>query len=133
MNRATLWAAAGAVLLCVAAPTVAMAQAKAPAVSQVFVVDVEPKNVDDYLGRLAKAQAIIKGLGLPGFQVLQASMAGPNTGQIAVVVESDSLASLAANQGKLQASAEWQKWVEEQQESELGDVVSNSIWVDVTP
>jgi hypothetical protein len=110
-----------------------MAQAKAPAVSQVFVVDVEPKNVDDYLGRLAKAQAIIKGLGLPGFQVLQASMAGPNTGQIAVVVESDSLASLAANQGKLQASAEWQKWVEEQQESELGDVVSNSIWVEVTP
>jgi hypothetical protein len=133
MNRATLWAAAGAVLLYVAAPTVAVAQAMAPAVSQVFVVDVEPKNVDDYLGRLAKAQAIIKGLGLPGFQVLQASMAGPNTGQIAVVVESDSLASLAANQGKLQASAEWQKWVEEQQESELGDVVSNSIWVDVTP
>jgi hypothetical protein len=130
MNRATLWAAAGAVLLYVAAPTVAVAQAMAPAVSQVFVVDVEPKNVDDYLGRLAKAQAIIKGLGLPGFQVLQASMAGPNTGQIAVVVESD---SLAANQGKLQASAEWQKWVEEQQESELGDVVSNSIWVDVTP
>jgi hypothetical protein len=123
----------GAVLLYVAAPTVAVAQAMAPAVSQVFVVDVEPKNVDDYLGRLAKAQAIIKGLGLPGFQVLQASMAGPNTGQIAVVVESDSLASLAANQGKLQASAEWQKWVEEQQESELGDVVSNSIWVDVTP
>jgi hypothetical protein len=133
MNRATLWAAAGAVLLYVAAPTVAVAQAMAPAVSQVFVVDVEPKNVDDYLGRLAKAQAIIKGLGLPGFQVLQASMAGPNTGQIAVVVESDSLASLAANQGKLQASAEWQKWVEEQQESELGDVVSNSVWVDVTP
>ena len=60
-------------------------------------------------------------------------MAGDNTGSLAIVIENESLAALAANQGKTQASAEWQKVISDVQQAGIGRVVSNSLWIDVTP
>ena len=108
-------------------------EAQGPAVTQVLIVDVEPKNMDAYMGFVKRAQALIKGLGLPAFQVLRATMAGDATGSLAIIIETDSLAALAANQGKTQASAEWQKMIGEIQQAGISRIVSNSVWVDITP
>jgi hypothetical protein len=123
--------AAVALMAMLAAP--ALATAEGPSVTQVFVVDVEPRNVEAYLGKLKRAQEIIEALGLPGFRVLQSTLAGPNTGQIAVVVESKDLATLAANQARIQASEDWQKWVDDVVASGISRIASNSLWIDVTP
>ncbi len=67
----------------------APAGAEGPAVTNVFVVEVEPRNLDAYLESLKEAQRIHKGLGLPGFRVLQATAAGDATGNLAIVVNSE--------------------------------------------
>ncbi len=133
MKHASEWtmALAMAVTALVAAPTPAKAQG--PEVTQVLIVDVEPKDMDAYMVFVKRAQAIVKKLGLPGFQVLQATMAGDSTGSLAIVIENESLAALDANQGKTQASAEWQKVISDVQQAGIGRVVSNSLWIDVTP
>lgn len=109
------------------------ARAEGPAVMMVFVVEVEPANYDAYLASLEKAQGILKGIGLPGFRVLQATAAGDATGNLAVVVESENLTTWAANTTKLQANADWQAWVAKQQKSGLGRVVSQNMWVERLP
>ncbi len=124
-------ALAVAVTAWIAAPTPARAQG--PAVTQVLIVDVEPKNRDAYMAFVKRAQVIVKDLGLPGFQVLQATMAGDDTGTLAIVIENESLVALAKNQGKTQGSAEWQKMISDVQESGISRIVSNSLWIDVTP
>ncbi|MEE8508530.1 MAG: hypothetical protein V3T07_05640, partial [Myxococcota bacterium] len=68
-----------------------------------------------------------------GFQVLQATMAGDDTGTLAIVIENESLIALAKNQGKTQGSAEWQKMVSDIQGAGISRIVSNSLWIDVTP
>jgi uncharacterized protein YbjT (DUF2867 family) len=120
-----------AVAALIAAPTPARAQG--PAVTQVLIVNVEPMNVDAYMAFVKRAQAIVKDLGLPDFQVLQATMAGDNTGALAIVIENESLAALAANQGKSQGSAQWQKMISDIQKAGISRIVSNSLWIDVTP
>ena len=122
---------AAAVAALIAAPTPARAQG--PEVTQVLIVDVEPKNRDAYMAFVKRAQAIVKDLGLPAFQVLQATMAGDDTGTLAIVIENESLVALAKNQGKTQGSAEWQKMISDVQESGISRIVSNSLWIDVTP
>ena len=124
-------ALAAAVTAWIAAPTPARAQG--PEVTQVLIVDVEPKNRDAYMAFVKRAQVIVKDLGLPGFQVLQATMAGDDTGTLAIVIENESLVALAKNQGKTQGSAEWQKMISDVQESGISRIVSNSLWIDVTP
>ena len=122
---------AAAVAASIAAPT--PAQAQGPEVTQVLIVDVKPENRDAYLAFVKQAQAIVKDLGLPGFQVLQATMAGDDTGTLAIVIENESLMALAKNQGKTQGSAKWQKMISDVQESGISRIVSNSLWIDVTP
>ena len=133
MNPSIGWtlALAVAVTALIAAPTAARAQG--PAVTQVLIVNVEPMNVDAYMAFVKRAQAIVKELGLPEFQVLRATMAGDNTGALAIVIENESLAALAANQGKSQGSARWQKMISDVQEAGISRIVSNSLWIDVTP
>jgi hypothetical protein len=109
------------------------AGAAGPAVSSVFVVEVEPANYDAYLASLKEAQGIIKGLGLPGFSVLQATAAGDATGNLAIVVESENLTTWAANTTKLQADPGWQAWVAKQQASGLGNILSQNLWVERLP
>lgn len=109
------------------------AHAEGPEVSQVLIVDVEPRNMDDYMAFVKRAQTLVKKLGLPGFRVLQATMAGDNTGSLAIVIENESLGALAANQAKVEASAEWEKLVGEIQQAGISRITSNSLWIDVTP
>lgn len=113
--------------------TASSASAEGPAVSMVFVVDVEPANYEAYLKSLKEAQAIIKGIGLPGFSVLQATAAGSATGNLAVVVESENLAAWAANTTKLQADAKWQAWTAKQRASGLAEIISQNMWVERLP
>ena len=84
MKHAIEWtmALAMAVTGLVAAPTPAKAQG--PEVTQVLIVNVEPKDIDAYMAFVKRAQAIVKDLGLPGFQVLLATMAGDDTGTLAM-------------------------------------------------
>ncbi len=133
MKQSIGWtlALAAAVTALVAAPTPARAQG--PDVTQVLIIDVEPKNRDAYMAFVKRAQVIVKDLGLPGFQVLQATMAGDDTGTLAIVIENESLIALAKNQGKTQGSAEWQKMVSDIQGAGISRIVSNSLWIDVTP
>ena len=58
---------------------------------------------------------------------------GFSLGTLAIVIENESLMALAKNQGKTQASAKWQKMISDVQESGISRIVSNSLWIDVTP
>ncbi len=122
---------AAAVAALIAAPTPARAQG--PEVTQVLIVDVEPKNRNAYMAFVKRAQVSVKDLGLPAFQVLQATMAGDDTGTLAIVIENESLIALAKNQGKTQGSAKWQNMVSDIQGADISRIVSNSLWIDVTP
>ncbi len=115
----------------IAAPT--PAQAQGPAVSQVIVVNVEPNDMAEYMAFVKRAQAIVKDLGLPGFRILQATLAGESTGALAIIIENESLAAMAKNQAKTQGSAKWQKMISDVQKSGISRTVSNSLWIDVTP
>ena len=118
----------------IAAPTAALADHhEGPAVSQVIIVDVEPQNMEAYMGYVKRAQAITKELGMPPFQVMQATFAGDSAGALAIVIEAESLAALAANQMKTSGSKEWQKMISDIRKAGISRVTSNSIWVDRTP
>ena len=121
---------AAAALVAASLGTASTARAEGPAVTMVFVVDVEPANYAAYLESLKEAQGIIKGLGLPGFSVLQATAAGSATGNLAVIVNSENLATWAANTTKLQTDAGWRAWTAKQQTSGLGRIVSQNMWVE---
>ncbi len=104
-----------------------------PATSQVIIVNVEPQNMEAYMGYVKRAQGIAKDLGLPPFQVLRATFAGDSTGALAIIIEAESLAALAANQRKTAGSKDWQKMISDIRKAEISSIASNSIWVDVTP
>ena len=63
----------------------------------------------------------------------QSTLAGPNTGGLAIAIEYADMASFAAGQSKLQADAEWQKWIEELQAWDKSAVTSNSLLIERTP
>ena len=118
----------------IAAPTAALADHhEGPAVSQVIIVDVEPQNMEAYMGYVKRAQAVTKELGMPPFQVMQATFAGDSAGALAIVIEAESLAALAANQMKTRGSKGWQKMISDIRKAGISRVTSNSIWVDRTP
>ncbi len=133
MKHSIAWtlALAVAATALIAAPTPARAQG--PAVTQVFIVNVEPQDMAAYMAFVKRAQAIVKDLGLPGFRILRATLAGENTGSLAILIENDSLAAMAKNQAKTQGSAKWQKMISDVQASGISHTVSNSLWVDITP
>ncbi len=63
----------------------------------------------------------------------QSTLAGPNTGNIIFVTEYDGSGEWAKQAAKLQASAEWQKWIDELQSWGKTTVTSNSMLVEITP
>jgi hypothetical protein len=65
-------------------------------------------------------------------RVWQSTLAGPNTGTVAVAVEHPSLVSMAQDGAKVAADAEWQKVVDAFQAAGMR-VVSNSVSVEITP
>ena len=109
------------------------AGAEGPTALQVVAVDVKASNQAEYLEKLAEAQAIFERLGLPAFRVWQPTLAGPDTGGLAIGIEYADMASFAAGQSKLQADAEWQKWVESLQMWDKSAVTSNSLLIERTP
>ncbi len=109
------------------------AGAEGPKALQVVAVDVKAKDEAEYLAKLAEAKAIFERLGLPAFRVWQPTLAGPNTGGLAIGIEYADMASLAEGQSKLQADDEWRKWIENLQQWDKSDVTSNSVLIERTP
>jgi hypothetical protein len=128
---ALIFAAAMAAM--VAGPSTAMAQANAPDVIQVTVVQVEGVNVDAFMGRIKKAQAIWKELGMPAFRAWQSTLAGPNTGSVVFATVYDDSVAWATAQQKLAASPKWQTWIDELQAWGKTTVTSSSMSVEITP
>ena len=103
-----------------------------PAVTQVIAIGTNGKT-DVLLAEANNNKKIFERLDIKAERsYLQASLAGPNTGTVAVVIEYSSLASLAAAQEKLANDAEWQKYIDKIT-AEGMTIESNSLWVDITP
>ena len=99
---------------------------------QVFTIDTKGKT-DVILNEAANNAKIFERLGIKATRrYMQASLAGPNAGTFAVVIEYPSLAEMAAAQRKLQNDAEWQKYIDKIQGNDMV-IESNSIWVEATP
>ncbi len=122
----------GILVLLVGLSVAVTAGAEGPTALQVVSVDVKAKNQAKYLEKLAKAQAIFARLGLPAFRVWQSTLAGPNTGGLAIAIEYADMASFAAGQSKLQADAEWQKWLENLRNWDKSTVTSSSMLIERT-
>ncbi len=127
------WILTALVAALASAPTIAFAQGQAPKVGTVLTVQVAGADQDAFLQRVTKAQAIWKKLEMPSFRAWQSTLAGPNTGTLLFTVEYDDAAGWAKYMRKLQASAEWQKWIDELQGWGKSTVNSNSMLVDITP
>ena len=116
-----------------AAPATALAQGQAPKLATVLALEVAAVDQDAFMQRITKAQAIWKKLGMPPFRAWQTTFGGPNTGMIVFVTEYDDAGAWVQNAGKLQASAEWQKWIDDLQSWGKTTITSNSMMVEVTP
>ncbi len=116
-----------------AVPVSAMAQAEAPNVVQVTVVQVQGADQDAFMERIKKAQAIWNELKMPAFRAWQSTLAGPNTGSVVFVTEYDDAVAWAQAQQKLGASQKWQKWIDDLQGWRKSTITSSSMLVDVTP
>ena len=116
-----------------AGPSTAIAQAEAPDVVVVTIVQVEGVDQAAFMERVEKAQAIWKELGIPAFRAWQSTLAGPNTGSVAFVTEYDDSVAWAKGTQKLAASEKWQKWIQELQGWGKTNVTSSSMLVEVTP
>jgi hypothetical protein len=132
------WFAYGSILALLVAATVAVpspvaAQAEAPKVVQVTVVQVEGADQDAFMERIAKAQAIWKELGMPAFRAWQSTLAGPNTGSVVFVTEYDHAVAWAQGTQKLAGSEKWQQWIDDLQAWRKTSVTSSSMLVEVTP
>ena len=123
----------GILVLLVGLSVAVTAGAEGPTALQVVSVDVKEKNQAKYLEKLGNAQAIFARLGLPAFRVWQSTLAGPNTGGLTIGIEYADMASFAAGQAKLQADAEWLKWLENLRNWDKSTVTSNSILIERTP
>ena len=119
------------VLVLLVAPLPAQAQ-QAPKVSNVLAFDVGG-DVPAFLGFVERANKIADRLGNKAVvRVFQSTLAGPQTGTILVVVEHESLATMAAEQAKTAADPEWQKFLADLQAAGIS-IVSNSVAVEITP
>ena len=124
---------AAVVAAMVAGPSTAIAQAEAPNVVAVTVVQVEGADQAAFMERVKKAQAIWKELALPPFRAWQSTVAGPNTGSVVFVTEYGDSVAWAKGTQKLAASEKWQKWIEELQGWRKTTVTSTSLSVEITP
>ena len=116
-----------------AVPVSVVAQAEAPNVVQVTVVQVQGADQDAFMERIKKAQGIWNELKMPAFRAWQSTLAGPNTGSVVFVTEYDDAVAWAQAQQKLAASEKWQKWIDDLQGWRKTTITSSSMLVDVTP
>ena len=113
----------------VAVPSKAIAS---DAVLQVVAVQVEPGELDTYLGKIKQLNEITKRLGTQGTtRVWRATLAGDATGTVVVGLEFPSLAAFAEASKKLQADAEWQKLIDSL--AGIRTLVSQSLYEEISP
>ena len=124
---------AAAVAAMLAGPSTAIAQAEAPNVVVVTIVQVEGADQDAFMERVKKAQAIWKELDIPAFRAWQSTLAGPNTGSVVFVTEYADSGAWAKGTQKLAASGKWQKWLDDLQAWRKATVTSSSMLVETTP
>jgi len=113
--------------------TPAPATAEGPKVLQIFVIDVDPGDREAYLGRIKALNPIIERLGLPNIRVWQGSYAGDSTGRLVVALEQADLTAFAANSGKIVNDAEFVKWQADLAKADISELISQSMWIEVTP
>jgi len=93
-------------------PTAGVMKPRPGTVLVVTGVAVKPGKLDEYTKRLETGQAISDRLKLSGkLRIWLATLAGANTGNVAVGVESPSLAAYVADQAKLRADPEWRRLI----------------------
>jgi hypothetical protein len=105
--------------------------AAAQPVVQVVTVKVEPGKLEQYRQELKKVRGVMTRIGSKAtMRVWNTTTGGTEAGQILVGLEYPDSATWAADSGKLQADAEWQKI----QAGLVGvrTVVSNELWRDVS-
>ena len=113
-------------------PAIASAQDAAPAISNVVTIDTKGQ-ADVILNEAANNAKIFERLGIKAKRrYLQATLAGPNSGNFVVVIEYPNLAEMASAQQKLQSDAEWQKYIDKIQAADMV-IESNSVWAERTP
>ena len=110
----------------------ALSFAQAPTVINVLSIN-DNGDLPGLLDIVKRVRAINQRLGNKGTsRVWQATLAGEGTNAIFVAIEHPSLVSMAQDNAKLQADAEWQKIVDEFEKKGMS-VLSNSVSVEVTP
>lgn len=109
------------------------ATAEGPNILQIFVIDVDPEDREAYLARIKALDPIIQRLGRPNVRVWQGSYAGDSAGRLVVALEQTDLAAFAANSGKIVNDAEFKKWQADLAKADISELISQSMWVEVTP
>ena len=110
----------------------ALSFAQAPTVINVLSIN-DNGDLPGLLDIVKRVRAINQRLGNKGTsRVWQATLAGEGTNAIFVAIEHPSLVSMAQDNAKLQADAEWQKIVDEFEKKGMS-VLSNSVSVEITP
>ena len=110
----------------------ALSFAQAPTVINVLSIN-DNEDLPGLLDIVKRVRAINQRLGNKGTsRVWQATLAGEGTNAIFVAIEHPSLVSMAQDNAKLQADAEWQKIVDEFEKKGMS-VLSNSVSVEITP
>lgn len=113
------------------APSQAEAQGP-PKVINVLMIDTKG-DLEGFLKFAKRARELQTKHGGTGVQrVWQSTLAGPNTGTVAVAVEYQSMVAMAQSQAKVGATPEWQKFVDDFQASGM-NVLSNSVSIEVSP
>ena len=120
-----------AILVVTVLPTAATAEQR-PTVMQVIGVKVTGDQ-DAYLEKVKKGQQIAKRLGVPGFRMWRATIAGEDTGTIYLALEYPSMAALADAQAKTAADPEWQTFLKDMNKSGLRTITSSSLLQEFTP
>jgi len=124
----TSWIVALLAALCLASAQ----EARAAAVWQIISVQVDG-DPQPWLDLVEKANAIRKRLALSPVRVVQATLAGDETGRYFVDIEYASLAAFADAVAKLEADSEWPGLLKQFQTYPKSKVVENSLFVDRTP
>ena len=105
--------------------------AAAQPVVQVVTVTVNPGKLEPYRQELKKVRGVMTRLGIKAsMRVWNTTAGGTDTGQVLVGLEYPDQVAWAADAGKLQADAEWQKI--QAGLSGMREVVSNSVWRDIS-
>ena len=119
-----------ALLIGITLPALSFAQG--PTVINVLTIN-DNGDLPGLLDIVKRVRAVNQRLGNKGTsRVWQATLAGEGTNAIFVAIEHPSLVSMAQDNAKLQADAEWQKIVAEFEKKGLR-VLSNSVSVEITP